>query len=172
MKLLKDILFGVGLTAVSGSTNVMVNTLCFDSRTVGLDDLFVAIKGTLTDGHKFIEKAINSGAVCIVCETMPEQLINGVTYVEVDDGNKALAIMASNYYGNPSKNLKLVGITGTNGKTTISSLLYQLFKKAGFKVGLISTIKIMVDDKEFATSLTTPDVLTINKHLNLMNEEG
>ncbi|NND79279.1 MAG: UDP-N-acetylmuramoyl-L-alanyl-D-glutamate--2,6-diaminopimelate ligase, partial [Maribacter sp.] len=172
MKLLKDILFGVGLTAVSGSTNVMVNTLCFDSRTVGLDDLFVAIKGTLTDGHKFIEKAINSGAVCIVCETMPEQLINGVTYVEVDDGNKALAIMASNYYGNPSKNLKLVGITGTNGKTTISTLLYQLFKKAGFKVGLISTIKIMVDDKELATSLTTPDVLTINKHLSLMNEEG
>ncbi|MGB5500358.1 MAG: UDP-N-acetylmuramoyl-L-alanyl-D-glutamate--2,6-diaminopimelate ligase [Maribacter sp.] len=172
MKLLKDILFGVGLTAVSGSTNVMVNTLCFDSRNVGLDDVFVAIKGTLTDGHKFIGKAINSGALCIVCETMPEQLINGVTYVEVDNGNKALAIMASNYYDNPSKNLKLVGITGTNGKTTISSLLYQLFKKAGFKVGLISTIKIMVDDKEFATSHTTPDVLTINKHLSLMNAKG
>jgi len=172
MMLLKDILFGVGLTAVSGSTNVMVNTLCFDSRKVGLDDVFVAIKGTLTDGHKFIENAINSGAICIVCETMPGQLINGVTYVEVDNGNKALAIMASNYYGKPSKNLKLVGITGTNGKTTISSLLYQLFKKAGFKVGLISTIKIMVDDKEYATSHTTPDVLTINKHLGLMNTEG
>ena len=172
MMLLKDILFGVSLTAVSGSTNVMVNTLCFDSRKVGLEDVFVAIKGTLTDGHKFIEKAINSGAICIVCETMPEQLISGVTYVEVDNGNKALAIMASNYYGNPSKNLKLVGITGTNGKTTISSLLYQLFKKAGFKVGLISTIKIMVDDKEYATSHTTPDVLTINKHLRLMNAEG
>ncbi len=172
MMLLKDILFGVGLTAVSGPTNVMVNTLCFDSRKVGLDDVFVAIKGTLTDGHKFIEKAINSGAICIVCETMPGQLISDVTYVEVDNGNKALAIMASNYYGNPSKNLKLVGITGTNGKTTISSLLYQLFKKAGFKVGLISTIKIMVDDKEYATSHTTPDVLTINKHLSLMNAEG
>ncbi|EAR00791.1 UDP-N-acetylmuramoyl-L-alanyl-D-glutamate--2,6-diaminopimelate ligase [Maribacter sp. HTCC2170] len=172
MKLLKDILFGVGLTAVSGSTNLMVGTLCFDSRKVKLDDVFVAIKGTLTDGHKFIEKAIDSGAVCIVCETMPEQLVNGVTYVEVDSGNKALAIMASNYYDNPSKNLKLVGITGTNGKTTISSLLYQLFKKAGFKVGLISTIKIMVDDKEYATSHTTPDAMTINEHLDLMNEEG
>jgi len=172
MKLLKDILFGVGLTAVSGSTNVMVNAICFDSRKVGLDDVFVAIKGILTDGHKFIEKAINSGAICIVCETIPEQLINGVTYVEVDNGNKALAIMASNFYGNPSKNLKLVGITGTNGKTTISSLLYQLFKKAGFKVGLISTIKIMVNDKEYATSHTTPDVLTINRHLSLMNAEG
>jgi len=172
MMLLKDILFGVGLTAVSGSTNIMVNTLHFDSRKVGLEDVFVAIKGTLTDGHKFIEKAINSGAICIVCETMPEQSISGVTYVEVDNGNKALAIMASNYYENPSKNLKLVGITGTNGKTTISSLLYQLFKKAGFKVGLISTIKIMVDDKEYATSHTTPDALTINKHLRLMNAEG
>ena len=172
MMLLKDILFGVGLTAVSGSTNVMVNTLCFDSRKVGLDDVFVAIKGTLTDGHKFIGKAINSGAISIVCETMPGQLINGVTYVEVDNGNKALAIMASNYYGNPSKNLKLIGITGTNGKTTISSLLYQLFKNAGFKVGLISTIKIMVDDKEYVTSHTTPDVLTINKYLDLMNAEG
>ncbi len=172
MKLLKDILFGVGLTAVSGSTNVMINTLCFDSRKVGLDDVFVAIKGTLTDGHKYIAKAIDSGAISIVCEEMPEQLVNGVSYVEVDNGNKALAIMASNYYDNPSKNLKLIGITGTNGKTTISTLLYQLFKRAGFRVGLVSTIKIMVGDKEFATSHTTPDALTINKHLGLMNEEG
>jgi len=172
MKLLKDILFGVGLTAVSGSTNVMINTLCFDSRKVGLDDIFVAIKGTLTDGHKFIDKAIDSGAISIVCEKMPDQLVNGVTYIEVDNGNKALAIMASNYYGNPSKNLKLIGITGTNGKTTISTLLYSLFKNAGFRVGLISTIKIMVGDKEYTTSHTTPDALTINEHLGLMNEEG
>ncbi len=172
MNLLKDILFGVSLSAVSGSTTIMVNTITFDSRKVAFDDVFVAIKGTLTDGHKYIEKAIDSGAVCIVCETMPGQLVDGVTYVEVDNGNKALAIMASNYYGNPSRNLKLVGITGTNGKTTISSLLFQLFKKAGFKVGLISTIKIMVDDKEYQTTHTTPDALTINKHLALMSEEG
>ena len=172
MKLLKDILFGVGLTAVSGSTNVLMNNLCFDSRNVGLDDVFVAIKGTLMDGHDYIGKAIDSGAIGILCEKMPEQLVNGVTYVEVDNGNKALAIMASNFYGNPSRNLKLVGITGTNGKTTVSSLLYQLFKNAGFKVGLISTIKIMVDEQAYATSHTTPDALTINKHLRLMNEEG
>ncbi|MGB5434450.1 MAG: UDP-N-acetylmuramoyl-L-alanyl-D-glutamate--2,6-diaminopimelate ligase [Maribacter sp.] len=172
MKLLKDILFGVGLTAVSGSTNVLMNNLCFDSRNVGLDDVFVAIKGTLMDGHDYIGKAIDAGAIGILCEKMPEQLVNGVTYVEVDNGNRALAIMASNFYGNPSRNLKLVGITGTNGKTTVSSLLYQLFKKAGFKVGLISTIKIMVDEQEYATSHTTPDALTINKHLRLMNEEG
>ncbi len=172
MKLLKDILYGVGLTAVSGSTNVKMNKLCFDSRNVGLDDVFVAVRGTLVDGHDYIDKAIASGAIGIICESIPGQLVNDVTYVEVENGNKALAIMASNFYGNPSRNLKLVGITGTNGKTTISSLLYQLFKKAGFKVGLLSTIKIMVDDKEYATSHTTPDALTINKHLHLMNEEG
>lgn len=172
MKLLKDILFGVGLTAVSGSTNVLMNNLCFDSRKVGLDDVFVAIKGTLVDGHEYIGKAIDAGAIGILCEKMPDQLVNGVTYVEVDNGNRALAIMASNFYGNPSRNLKLIGITGTNGKTTVSSLLYQLFKNAGFKVGLISTIKIMVDEQEYATSHTTPDALTINRHLRLMNEEG
>ena len=172
MKLLKDILFGVSLTSVSGTTDCSVNALCFDSRKVQMDDVFVAIKGTITDGHKYIRKAINLGAKVIICETLPKDLVNEVTYVVVDNGNKALAIMASNYYDNPSKNLKLVGVTGTNGKTTVTSLLYQLFKKAGYKVGLLSTIKIMVDDQEYKTSHTTPDALTINKHLHLMNSAG
>ena len=172
MKLLKDILYGVGLTAVSGTTTVMVNSICFDSRKVRLDDVFVAIRGTITDGHQYIEKAINLGARAIVCEELPEQIINGITYLEVNNCNTALAIMASNFYGNPSKNLKLVGVTGTNGKTTVTSLLYQLFKKAGYKVGLISTIKIMVDNKEYNTSHTTPDALTINEHLGMMSDEG
>ncbi len=172
MKSLKDILYGVGLTAVTGTTNVMVNSVCFDSRKVGMDDVFVAIKGTLTDGHHYIDKAIASGAKAIVCEEMPEKMVNEITYIEVRNGNTALAIMASNFYDNPSKNLKLIGVTGTNGKTTITSLLYQLFKKAGYKVGLISTIRIMVDDKEYKTSHTTPDAMTINKHLNLMNKAG
>lgn len=172
MKVLKDILFGVSLTAVSGTTNCSINDICFDSRKVSLDDVFVAIKGTLTDGHQYIEKSINAGARAIICEVLPDKIVDGITYVEVDNGNKALAIMASNFYGNPSKNLKLIGVTGTNGKTTVSSLLYQLFKKAGFKVGLLSTIKIMVDDKEYKTSHTTPDALTINEHLSLMNDEG
>lgn len=172
MKLLKDILYGVSLTAVSGTTDILVNAICFDSRKVGMDDVFVAIKGTLTDGHLYIQKAINLGAKAIVCEKLPEQIVNGVTYVEAKDGNTALAVMASNYYENPSTNLKLIGVTGTNGKTTISSLLYQLFKKAGYKVGLLSTIKIMVDNTVYATSHTTPDALTINEHLYLMNEAG
>ncbi len=172
MKSLKDILFGVSLTRVAGSTSVMVHNICFDSRLVEVDDVFIAIRGTVTDGHHYIEKAISLGAKAIVCETMPDKMVNEITYVEVDNGNKALAIMASNYYENPSKNLKLVGVTGTNGKTTVTSLLYQLFKKAGFKVGLLSTIKIMVGEKEYKTSHTTPDALAINKYLYLMNSEG
>ncbi len=172
MKVLKDILYGVGLSAVSGTTTLMVNNICFDSRKVGMDDVFVAIKGTLVDGHNYISKAIELGAKTIICEALPEHMVNGITYLEVDNGNKALAIMASNFYNNPSKNLKLVGITGTNGKTTVSTLLYRLFKKAGYKVGLISTIKIMVDDTEYPTSHTTPDALTINEHLSLMNAVG
>ena len=172
MKLLKDILYGVRLSAVSGSTNVMVNAICFDSRKVGLDDVFVAIKGSLVDGHAYIGKAIASGVKAIVCEELPEALVNGITYVEVDNGNTALAIMAANFYDNPSKNLKLVGVTGTNGKTTVSSLLYQLFKKAGYKVGLISTIKILVDEEEFSTAHTTPDALTINSYLSQMSLAG
>ncbi|MEZ2415353.1 UDP-N-acetylmuramoyl-L-alanyl-D-glutamate--2,6-diaminopimelate ligase [Muriicola sp. E247] len=172
MKSLKDILYGVSLTAVSGTTAKLVNQICFDSRMVALDDVFVAIRGTQSDGHDYIEKAIAKGANAIICEQLPNKLVNEVSYIEVSDTKKALAIMASNFYENPSKNLKLIGVTGTNGKTTVSTLLYQLFKKAGFKVGLLSTIRIMVDDKEYDTLHTTPDALTINYHLSLMSEEG
>ncbi|HNU58673.1 MAG TPA: UDP-N-acetylmuramoyl-L-alanyl-D-glutamate--2,6-diaminopimelate ligase, partial [Aquaticitalea sp.] len=169
---LKDILYRVAINAVVGSTNVQVNAVNFDSRKVSVGDVFVAIKGSLSDGHQFIDIAIESGAVAIVCESLPEDLKNGVTYVEVDNAGKALAFMASNYYDNPSSNLKLVGVTGTNGKTTVATLLYQLFKKAGYKVGLLSTVKIMVDDQEFKATHTTPDSLTINKYLKLMNDQG
>ena len=172
MKLLKDILYGVSLSAVSGDTNVMVNDVHFDSRKVEMDDVFVAIRGTVADGHDFIQKAVDSGARAIVCEELPELMVNGVTYLQVDNCNSALAVIASNFYGNPSKNLKLVGVTGTNGKTTVTTLLYNLFKKAGFKVGLISTIKVLVDDKEYKATHTTPDVLTINNYLSKMNEAG
>jgi len=172
MKLLKDILYGVSLSAVSGDTNVLVNQIHFDSRKVEMDDVFVAVRGTITDGHEYIQKAVESGAKAIVCEELPELLINGVTYIKVSDCNSALAIMAANFFDNPSKNLKLVGVTGTNGKTTVTTLLYNLFKKAGYKVGLISTIKVMVGDKEHPTSHTTPDVMTINTYLSQMNQIG
>lgn len=172
MKLLKDILYKVSINAVVGDTSVSINEIHFDSRKIVENDLFVAISGTAVDGHDYIEKAINKGAKVVLCETVPASLIDGVTYVEVNSSNKALAILASNFYEAPSENLKLVGVTGTNGKTTVASLLYQLFKKAGYKVGLLSTVKILVDSKEYKATHTTPDSLTINKYLKEMNDEG
>lgn len=169
---LKDILYKVTINSVVGSTSVQINTIDFDSRHMSHGDLFVAIKGTVSDGHQFIDTAIEKGAIAVVCETLPSNLQNGITYIEVESASKALAFMASNFYHNPSENLKLVGVTGTNGKTTVATLLYQLFKKAGFKVGLLSTVKIIVDNQEYKTSHTTPDSLTINKYLSLMNDEG
>ena len=169
---LKDILYKVTINAVVGSTSVQVNAVDFDSRNISKDDVFVAIKGTVSDGHQFIDTAIEKGAVAIVCEKLPANLQNGITYIEVDSASRALAFMAANYYKNPSENLKLVGVTGTNGKTTVATLLYQLFKKAGFKVGLLSTVKILVDNQEHKATHTTPDSLTINKYLSMMNDEG
>lgn len=172
MAVLKDILYKVTINAVVGSTSVDVNAIHFDSRAVSNGDVFVAIKGTTADGHNFIEKAINQGATAVVCEALPKDIQNGITYIEVEDTSSALAFMASNYYENPSSNLRLVGVTGTNGKTTVTTLLYQLFKNAGYKVGLLSTVKIMVDNTEYKATHTTPDSLTINKYLKLMNEAG
>ena len=169
---LKDILYKVTINAVVGSTSVKVSAIDFDSRNIQSSYVFVAIKGSISDGHKFIEGAVKQGASAVVCEAMPSNLVEGVTYIEVDNSSKALAIMASNFYENPSENLKLVGVTGTNGKTTVASLLYQLFKKAGYKVGLLSTVKIMVDNTQYKATHTTPDSLTINKYLQKMNTEG
>ena len=172
MKILKDILYKVPIESVKGSTASEVNKIEFDSRLVSSQDIFVAISGVAADGHLYIDAAISKGASTIICEVLPSELAPEITYVQVKDTREALAIMASNYYENPSSNLKLVGVTGTNGKTTVSSLLYQMFKTLGFKVGLISTVTIKVDDKEFSTKLTTPDSLTINSYLKMMNEVG
>ncbi len=169
---LKDILYKVAIDAVVGNTMIAINKIEFDSRKVQLNDVFVAVRGSMSDGHDFIEKAISEGAVAIICEEMPSVSVQEITYVVVTNTQSALAIMASNYYDAPSENLKLVGVTGTNGKTTIATLLYQLFKKAGFKVGLLSTVKILVDEKEYKATHTTPDSLTINSYLKQMNEEG
>ncbi|MFT4781206.1 MAG: UDP-N-acetylmuramoyl-L-alanyl-D-glutamate--2,6-diaminopimelate ligase [Pseudohongiellaceae bacterium] len=172
MTQLKDILYKVTINTVLGSTSIAVNSLHFDSRQVSKGDIFIAIKGTHVDGHQFIDAVIEKGAMAIVCETLPDNLIQGVTYIEVENTHEALAFMASNIFGNPSENLRLVGVTGTNGKTTIATLLYQLFKKAGYKVGLLSTVKIMVDNTEYKATHTTPDSLTINRYLKLMNDAG
>lgn len=172
MSILKDILYKVAIEAVKGSTEIAIGKMDFDSRKIEANDVFVAIRGSVSDGHDYIEKAIELGAIAIVCDTFPENIVKGITYIQVKDTNKALAFMAANYFGNPSHKLKLVGITGTNGKTTIASLLYQLFKKAGFKVGLLSTVKIMVDDVEYKATHTTPDSITINHYLAAMIEAG
>jgi len=169
---LKDILYKTTINAVIGNTGVLVNSIAFDSRDVNINDVFVAVKGSAVDGHGFIEKAIQMGAIAIVCEDLPSNYSKNITYVQVEDTSKALAFMASNYYQNPSENLRLVGVTGTNGKTTIATLLYQLFRKAGYKVGLLSTVKIMVNDIEHKATHTTPDPLTINRYLHEMNQEG
>lgn len=172
MIVLKDILYRVRMQSVVGSTAIAINDIHFDSRKISLNDVFVAISGEISDGHDFIKKAIDDGALAVVCEQLPKNLVNGITYVQVDDTKAALAFMAANYYGNPSDKLRLVGVTGTNGKTTIATLLYNLFTKAGYKVGLLSTVKIMVAEKEYKAVRTTPDSLSINYYLDLMNEEG
>ncbi len=172
MKNLKDILYKVSVSEVYGNTDVAVNAIQFDSRQVQDNDVFVAQKGVTVDGHEYIEKAINLGAKAIICEEIPEGRSEQVTYIKVEDSNVALAIIAANYYNNPSKSLQLVGVTGTNGKTTIASLLYQLFKKAGYKVGLLSTVTIMVDENEYKATHTTPNSVAINNYLSMMVEEG
>lgn len=172
MKILKDILYKVAIESVTGSTEIAIHKIDFDSRKIEENDVFVAIRGTLSDGHDYIEKAIQLGAVAIICDALPENIEKGITYIKVKDTNTALAFMAANYFGNPSEKLKLVGVTGTNGKTTIASLLFQLFQKAGFKVGLLSTVKIMVEETEYKATHTTPDSITINHYLSEMVEAG
>lgn len=172
MKKLSDILYGVSVDSVKGSTDVNITEIAFDSRKVGQDFLFVAQKGLQFDGHQFIAKAVDQGAKVVVCEDALVDTREGVTYVQVADANQALAILSSNFYDNPSSELTLVGVTGTNGKTTIATLLAQMFEKAGYKTGLISTIKILIGTNEIPATHTTPDSLTINKVLREMVNQG
>lgn len=168
MKNLKDILFGVSIESVFGSTDLNIASIDFDSRKIDDQSLFVAIKGSTVDGHAFIDEVISKGVRAIICEDLPAKRKDNCTYVVVKDSNEALAILAANFYDNPSKKLKLIGITGTNGKTTIATLLFNLFKNAGYKVGLLSTVKIVINEQEFPATHTTPDSVTINDYMNQM----
>ena len=153
-------------------TDIEINNLVFDSRKIEQNDVFFAQKGYTVDGHLYINKAIELGATVIICQELPQDIKTGITYLQVAAVDTCLAIMAANFYENPSSKMRLIGITGTNGKTTIASLLYQLFKKAGYKVGLLSTVKILVDDQEHKATHTTPDSLSINYYLNKMIDAG
>ncbi|PHK29427.1 UDP-N-acetylmuramoylalanyl-D-glutamate--2,6-diaminopimelate ligase, partial [Nostoc linckia z16] len=170
--ILRDLLYKVAIEAVNGPTDVAITGVEFDSRKIRKGDVFAAIRGTQSDGHEFIAKAIAQGAAVVVCEELPADVLTAVTYVQVQSASAALAYMAANLYGNPSRSLKLTGVTGTNGKTTIASLLYMLFRNAGYKAGLLSTVKVMVNDREYPATHTTPDSLTINKYLREMVDEG
>ncbi len=162
----------MAINSVSGNIAIKINEIHFDSRSVGVNDVFVAQRGWQVDGHDYIEKAVSNGASVVVCEALPNSILDSVTFIEVDNSSSALAVMASNFYGNPSSKLKLVGITGTNGKTTVATLLYELFLKANKKVGLLSTVKVMVNANAYKATHTTPDSIAINKHLANMVAEG
>ena len=172
MKLLSDILYKAGLVEVQGSTNVAITSMTFDSRNVEKDGLFVATSGTKSDGHDFIEKAIALGAIAIVCEKFPAELVERITYVKVADSSQALGIMASNFYDNPSGSLKLVGVTGTNGKTTTVTLLFHLFRAMGMKAGMLTTVRNMINNEEIPSTHTTPDAVELNKLLRRMVDSG
>ncbi|RYY96847.1 MAG: UDP-N-acetylmuramoyl-L-alanyl-D-glutamate--2,6-diaminopimelate ligase [Chitinophagaceae bacterium] len=172
MKSLTDILYKVRLRAVNGDSNASVANVQLDSRKVGPGSLFVAVKGSASDGHAFIPKALELGAATIVCETLPSELKEGVTYVQVEDSAEAAGTIAHNFYGQPSGSVKLVGVTGTNGKTTIATLLYKLFTKLGYTCGLVSTVENVIAGTVIPSTHTTPDAVSLNELLAQMVSAG
>ncbi len=172
MKKLEDILKGVDITGISGSVSAQITAIEFDSRKVIAGSLFVAVKGYNTDGHRFIGSAISSGAVAVICEELPENATGEICWIRTSDSAKALGQTASNYYDNPSSSLKLVGVTGTNGKTTIATLLYNMFSKLGYKCGLFSTVCNYINGTELPATHTTPDPVQLNRIMSEMVDAG
>ena len=172
LKLLSDILYKTRLEEIVGSTNVAISSVTFDSRKVKKDSLFIATRGTTSDGHHYIEVAIENGAVAVVCEDLPEILRDNITYVKVLDSSASLGYIACNFFDNPSEKLKLVGITGTNGKTTTVTLLFNLFRGLGYNVGLLSTVENKINAAVIPSTHTTPDALALNELLSKMVEAG
>ncbi|MDR2907631.1 MAG: UDP-N-acetylmuramoyl-L-alanyl-D-glutamate--2,6-diaminopimelate ligase [Bacteroidales bacterium] len=172
MKKLTYIIENLPIETIIGTTDSIVDELCFDSRQAKADSCFFAISGTAVDGHSFIENVIEKGAIAIICEVLPQTISNKVTYIQVKSSSFALGICAANFYGNPSEKLQLVGITGTNGKTTTVTLLHQLFEKLGHTTGLLSTIQNKIGNRIVAATHTTPDPIQLNKLLSEMVDEG
>ena len=171
MKLLKDILYKVRIEQVVGSTNTAIEKIAFDSRQVTAFTAFVATRGTQVDGHAFIAKAVEAGASAIICEELPVDLKEGVTYVRVPNAAEALGLLAANFHDQPSRKLKLVGITGTNGKTSTATLLFRLFRALGYKCGLISTVEVRIGQRTIPSTHTTPDAVRLNELLAEMLAE-
>jgi len=172
VKKLSDILYKVQLTALSGSTDVVVHDVQIDSRNAGKGTLFIAVKGSAADGHAFISKAIEKGAVAVVCETVPANPSPNVTYVQVADSAFAAGYIAHAFYNHPTKTIKLVGVTGTNGKTTVATLLYKLFVGLGYTCGLVSTVENIIAGEVVPSTHTTPDAVNLNALLAQMRDEG
>ena len=172
MKLLSDLLYKSGIEEFKGETRRSVNSICFDSRQATPDSMFIATRGTNLDGHVFIKGAIEKGSTVIVCEELPEKIEDEITYVKVGNSSHALGIIASNFFDNPSDKLKLIGVTGTNGKTTIVTLLYLLYIELGQKVGMLSTVRNRIIEQTISSTHTTPDAISINKLLAKMVENG
>lgn len=169
---LVELLKRIPVLEIHGKNDREVSALVFDSRKVSEDSLYVAVKGTVVDGHSFIASSIEKGAKIIVCEELPENLDENTTYIKVKDSSKTLGQLASNFYGNPSEKLKLIGVTGTNGKTSVSTLLFDVFKNLGYNSALLSTVEIRVGDEIIPATHTTPDVITINQILAKAVEAG
>jgi UDP-N-acetylmuramoyl-L-alanyl-D-glutamate--2,6-diaminopimelate ligase len=172
VKKLSDILYGVHATALIGNTNTDISDVQIDSRKIRKGSLFIAVKGVAVDGHQFIDKAIEQGAIAIVCETMPGHYQAGINYVQTNDSAEAAGQIAHNFYDQPTQKLKLAGVTGTNGKTTIATLLYKLFTCLGYKCGLISTVENQIAGKVVPSTHTTPDAISLNALLKQMVEDG
>lgn len=170
--ILSDILNGVDVLDILGNKEIEISEIVFDSRKAVKNSLYIAIKGALVDGHQYISSAIERGAKAIVCEVLPEQKEEGIIYIKVENSSKVLGLLASNFYGNPSEKLTLVGITGTNGKTSVSTLLFDIFKKMGYSSVLISTVEYRIGDEVFPSTHTTPDIITLNKILSKAVEQG
>jgi len=169
---LNDLLKALSPVQTVGPTDIEVTDIVIDSRRVSAGALFAAIRGTQVDGHTYIEKAVTAGATSVLCETLPETRAEGVTYVQVANSEEAIGPVATAFYGNPTSRLKLVGVTGTNGKTTIATLLYKMFLAFGHKVGLLSTVCNYINDEAIPTDHTTPDAVTLNQLLGRMADEG
>ena len=172
MMKLEEILNGIHVAEIKGNISKEISGLEIDSRKIESGHMFVAVKGTQTDGHAYIGKAIEKGASVIVCETYPDNLNSDITYIKVNNTEEVVGKLATEFYGHPTSKLKLVGVTGTNGKTTIATLLYNMFRLFGYKVGLISTVCNYIDDEAIPTEHTTPDPITLNKLLGRMADEG